>query len=97
MPAKKDPNETVHVQVKPGEIVVYQDHVYGDRGTLQVPRRHLVDVAGKYPKASRTRCPTRGSCRRRRDDTRAEAEAAAGVVQVPAQGGRMGRARPANG
>ena len=38
--AKKptDPNEIIHLQVKPGATVVYDGRAYGDRGTLQVPR-----------------------------------------------------------
>lgn len=38
--AKKntDPNEILHLQVKPGATVVYDGRAYGDRGTLQVPR-----------------------------------------------------------
>ncbi len=38
--AKKhtDPNEIVHLQVKPGATVIFDGTAYGDRGTLQVPR-----------------------------------------------------------
>ena len=46
MAAKKDPNEVVHVHVKPGETVVLNDHAYGDRGTLQVPRHVAKDLKG---------------------------------------------------
>jgi hypothetical protein len=42
-PAKKtqrDPDAIVHLQVKPGRTVVLADGCsYGDRATLQVPRR----------------------------------------------------------
>lgn len=43
---KKDPDEVVHVQVKPGETVVYDGHAYGDRATLQVRRRELDQLEG---------------------------------------------------
>jgi len=33
-----DPNEVIHLQVKPGATVIYDGRAYGDRGTLQVPR-----------------------------------------------------------
>ncbi len=33
-----DPNEIIHLQVKPGATVVYDDRAYGDGGTLQVAR-----------------------------------------------------------
>ena len=38
MATKKNPNEIVHLQVKPGATVVYDGRAFGDRGTLQVPR-----------------------------------------------------------
>ena len=33
-----DPNEIVHLQVRAGEVVIYDGRAFGDRGTLQVPR-----------------------------------------------------------
>jgi len=33
-----DPNEIVHLQVKPGATVIYDGRAFGDRGTLQIPR-----------------------------------------------------------
>jgi len=45
MAKTKDPNEIVHVHVRPGEIVVLDDHAYGDRATLQVPRHVAKDLA----------------------------------------------------
>ncbi len=36
---KRDPDEIVHVQVKIGHTALYQGKAYGDRGTLQIPRR----------------------------------------------------------
>jgi hypothetical protein len=48
MPAKSDPNEILHLQVKPGQTVTYRDHAYGDRATLQVRRGDLGEVQGKY-------------------------------------------------
>jgi hypothetical protein len=45
--AKKDqnPDQIVHAHVKPGETVVVNDHAYGDRATLQVPRHVAKDLA----------------------------------------------------
>ena len=48
MAPKQDPNETVHLQVAKGETVVYRDHAYGDRATLQVRRGELDAVKGSY-------------------------------------------------
>jgi len=48
MACKKNPDEVVHLQVKPGETVVYKDIAYGDRATLQVRRGDLDEVEGKY-------------------------------------------------
>jgi hypothetical protein len=42
--AKQDPNEVVHVQVKPGQVVVYGEHAFGDRATLQVKRSELASL-----------------------------------------------------
>jgi hypothetical protein len=46
--AKPDPNEIVHLQVRSGATVVYKDHAFGDRATLQVPRWDLGRVDGAY-------------------------------------------------
>jgi hypothetical protein len=43
---QKDPDEIVHLQVKPGQTVIYQDRAYGDRATLQVRRGDLELVDG---------------------------------------------------
>ena len=43
---QKDPDEVVHLQVKPGQTVIYQGHAYGDRATLQVRRGDLELVDG---------------------------------------------------
>jgi hypothetical protein len=45
---RERPDATVHIQVKAGETVTYDGRVYGDRATLQVPRRYLVHVDGEY-------------------------------------------------
>jgi hypothetical protein len=37
----RNPDATVHRQVKPGEVVTYQRHTYADRCTLQVPSRDV--------------------------------------------------------
>lgn len=36
---RRDPGETVHLQVKPGQVALYQDKAFGDRGTIQAPWR----------------------------------------------------------
>ncbi len=46
--AKKNPDEIVHVQPKPGQVVRLGEHAYGDRGTLQVRRRNLELLEGGY-------------------------------------------------
>jgi len=47
MAKTKDPNEIVHVHVKPGETVVLGEHAYGARGTLQVPRHVAEGLKGQ--------------------------------------------------
>jgi hypothetical protein len=44
MAKTKDPNEIVHVHVKPGETVVHEGIAYGDRATLQVSRRAAAEL-----------------------------------------------------
>ncbi len=46
MAKTKDPNEIVHVHVKPGETVVLGELAYGDRATLQVSRRVAAELKG---------------------------------------------------
>ena len=46
MAPKQDPNEIVHLQVERGGTVIYQDHAYGDRATLQVRRGDRGEVTG---------------------------------------------------
>ena len=42
----ENPDEVVHLQVKPGATVVYRDKAYGDRGTIQVRRGERAQVDG---------------------------------------------------
>lgn len=56
-----NPDEILHLQVDPGETVVYQNHAYGDRGTLQVPRRALEQVDGSYTVVDRNDVPDVGT------------------------------------
>ncbi|MGI8513504.1 MAG: hypothetical protein ACR2NH_12850 [Solirubrobacteraceae bacterium] len=60
--AKKtvDPDEIVHLQVATGETVVYRDHAYGDRATLQVRRGDLGEVEGKYDEVDPGAVPDAG-------------------------------------
>jgi hypothetical protein len=71
MPAKKDtdhgyavePNpddEIVHLQVAKGETVVYQNHAYGPRATLQVRRGDLDRVDGKVEEVKPDEVPDVG-------------------------------------
>jgi len=39
MATKRNPNEVIHLQVKPGRTALYQGKAFGDRGTLQAPWR----------------------------------------------------------
>ena len=48
MAIKRNPDEIVHLQVAPGATVIYRDHAYGDRGTLQVRAGDLDAVTGRY-------------------------------------------------
>jgi len=47
-PFKRNPDEILHLQVAPGATVIYRDHAYGDRATLQVRAGDLDAVNGKY-------------------------------------------------
>lgn len=60
MATKSDPNEILHLQVKPGETVIYRDHAYGDRATLQVRRGDLGAVNGKYDQIDPSHVPDVG-------------------------------------
>ena len=60
MAPKQDPNEIVHLQVAKGETVVYRDHAYGDRATLQVVRRDLERVEGSWDEVNPARLPDVG-------------------------------------
>ncbi len=44
--APKDPNEVVHLQVDEGGTAYFEGKAYGDRGTIQVPRRDVGSVEG---------------------------------------------------
>jgi hypothetical protein len=39
MTKKRNPDETVHLQVKPWHTAVFEGRAYGDRGTLQMTWR----------------------------------------------------------
>ena len=41
-----NPDEIVHVQVKPGQVIRIGDHAYGDRGTPQIRRGDLDRIKG---------------------------------------------------
>lgn len=57
MAKKEDPNEVVHVQVKPGETVVLGDHAYGDRATLQLPRHLAAGLKGQVDEVDPNEVP----------------------------------------
>lgn len=54
---QRDPNEIVHLQVKPGATVRFKNIIYGDRATLQVARRDLDRVEGAYEEIDPARVP----------------------------------------
>ncbi len=57
MAKTKDPNEIVHVHVKPGETVVLGEHAYGDRATLQVSRRVAAELKGQVDEVDPNEVP----------------------------------------
>lgn len=61
MPAKKDPDEIVHLQVKPGGTARYRDHAYGDRATLQVRRGDRGQVGGPVEEIDPNQVPDVGA------------------------------------
>jgi hypothetical protein len=60
MAKKADPNEIVHVQPKPGQVVRLGDHAYGDRGTVQVRRGDLDRLEGSFEEVDPLRLPDVG-------------------------------------
>jgi hypothetical protein len=44
----QDPEQVVHLQVKPGERVRLGRRVFGDKATLQMRRRELDRLEGSY-------------------------------------------------
>ncbi len=58
-----DPNEIIHLQVKPGATVVYDGRAFGDRGTLQVPRYSADNLLkqGKVYEVNPAEVPDAGS------------------------------------
>ncbi len=58
-----DPNQVVHLQVKPGATVIYDGRAYGDRGTLQVPRYSAEGLlkAGRVHEVNPAEVPDAGS------------------------------------
>ncbi len=43
---KKNPDETIHLQVKPGAVAHFDGKAYGDRATIQVRRGDRDQVDG---------------------------------------------------
>jgi len=60
MAKTKNPDEIVHVHVKPGETVIHEGIAYGDRATLQVRRGDLDEVQGKYDEVDPNEVPDVG-------------------------------------
>jgi hypothetical protein len=52
-----NPDEIVHLQVQPGETVIYNNIAYGDRATLQVRRGDLNRVDGRYAEVDPNEVP----------------------------------------
>jgi hypothetical protein len=55
--APPDPDQVLHLQVAKGEVVIYDGLAYGDRATLQVPRRDLERVEGSYAEVDPAKVP----------------------------------------
>ncbi len=55
--AAKDPNEIVCLQVNEGGTAYYEDHAYGDRATLQVPRHAVGSVEGPVTEVDPSEVP----------------------------------------
>lgn len=60
MAKTKDPNEIIHLQVKPGGQAVYKDKAYGDRATLQVVRGDRGAVDGPVEEVDPDKVPDVG-------------------------------------
>jgi hypothetical protein len=54
---KQNPDEILHLQVKPGGTAIYKDHAYGDRGTLQVRRGDRDQVDGPVEEVDPNKVP----------------------------------------
>ena len=61
MAKTKDPNEIVHVHVKPGETVIHEGIAYGDRATLQVSRRAAAELKGQVDEVDPNEVPDVGA------------------------------------
>ncbi len=62
MPDKKlNPDEVVHLQVRPGATVVYRDHAYGQGATLQLRRGDRSEVDGPVEEVDPAKVPDVGS------------------------------------
>lgn len=57
---QQNPDEIVHVQVKPGATVLHEGRAYGDRATLQVRRGDLDRVEGDFELVDPARVPDAG-------------------------------------
>ena len=53
-------DEIVHVQPKPGVLLVYRNIAYGEYATLQVPRRDLDRIEGAYVEVDPAKLPDVG-------------------------------------
>jgi hypothetical protein len=61
MAKTKDPNEIVHVHVKPGQTVIHEGIAYGDRATLQVSRRAAAELKGQVDEVDPNEVPDVGA------------------------------------
>ncbi len=61
MAKTKNPDEIVHVHVKPGETVIHEGIAYGDRATLQVPRRTAAELKGQVDEVDPNEVPDVGA------------------------------------
>ena len=58
---KKNPDEVVHLQPKPGATVVYRDKAYGQGATLQLRRGDRSEVDGPVTEVDPAEVPDMGS------------------------------------
>lgn len=57
----ENPDEIIHVQARPGQVIRLGEHAYGDRGTVQVRRGDLDRLEGDYEQVNPVALPDAGA------------------------------------